>query len=173
MQLLTTNKIKAKSEMNTILRKRGGVFKEAGSVSFLYDYKGTITMEDFLFTEEKQELPDYPDYESVEKAEEIAIECGAENMFFSESENGTKNIKFICAVEDVKQVYNDLSNKFPDGVLSSELEYFPRTLVSLSEEPLEQAERLIDTLEDHLDVVRVYDNIKEFPSYTCKLFCST
>lgn len=173
VQLLTTNKIKAKSEMNTILRKRGGVFKEAGSVSFLYDYKGTITMEDFLFTEEKQELPDYPDYESVEKAEEIAIECGAENMFFSESENGTKNIKFICAVEDVKQVYNDLSNKFPDGVLSSELEYFPRTLVSLSEEPLEQAERLIDTLEDHLDVVRVYDNIKEFPSYTCKLFCST
>lgn len=172
VQLLTTNKVKAKYEMNRILRRKGGVSKEAGSVPFLYDHKGTITIEDFLFTEEKRKLPDYPDNESIERAEEIAIECGAENLFFSESENGTKNIKFICALEDVKQVYNDLSNRFPDRFLSSEQEYLPRKLVSLSEEPLQQAKILIDSLEEHLDVVRVYDNIKEFPSHTCKLFCS-
>ncbi|RMX49416.1 hypothetical protein pdam_00015318 [Pocillopora damicornis] len=173
VQLLTTNKVKAKYEMNRILRRKGGVSKEAGSVPFLYNHKGTITIEDFLFTEEKRKLPDYPDNESIERAEEIAIECGVENLFFSESENGTKNIKFICALEDVKQVYNDLSNRFPDRFLSSEQEYLPRKLVSLSEEPLQQAKILIDSLEEHLDVVRVYDNIKEFPSHTCKLFCST
>ena len=78
----------------------------------------------------------------------------------------------MCALEDVKQVYNDLSNRFPDRFLSSEQEYLPRKLVSLSEEPLQQAKILIDSLEEHLDVVRVYDNIKEFPSHTCKLFCS-
>lgn len=76
-------------------------------------------------------------------------------------------------MEDVKQVYDDLSNKFPNRVLSSELEYFPRKLVSLSDEPLQQAQKLIDTLEDHLDVVRVYDNIEQFPSTTCKLFSAT
>ena len=81
--------------------------------------------------------------------------------------------QFICAVEDVKQVYDDLSNKFSNRVLSSELEYFPRKLVSLSDEPLQQAQKLIDTLEDHLDVVRVYDNIEQFPSMTCKLFSAT
>ena len=81
--------------------------------------------------------------------------------------------QFICAIEDTKKVLDDLSEKFPKKILSSELEYIPRTLVSLSEEPLQQAEKLIDTLEDHVDVVRVYDNIEQYPSTTCKLFGST
>lgn len=81
--------------------------------------------------------------------------------------------QFICAIEDTKKVHDDLSEKFPKKILSSELEYIPRTLVSLSEEPLQQAEKLIDTLEDHVDVVRVYDNIEQYPSTTCKLFGST
>ena len=70
-------------------------------------------------------------------------------------------------------MYDDLSEKFPKEVISSELEYIPHTLVSLSDEPLQQAEKLIDTLEDHTDVVRVYDNIEHYPSTTCKLFGST
>lgn len=81
--------------------------------------------------------------------------------------------QFICSVKDSKQVYDDLSDKFPDRVLSSELEYVPHTLVSLSDERAQQAEKLIDTLEDHMDVVRVYDNIEGYPSATCKLFGST
>lgn len=81
--------------------------------------------------------------------------------------------QFLCAVEDSKQVNNDLSDKFPNRVLSSELEYVPRTLVSLSDERTQQAEKLVDRLEDHVDVVRVYDNIEGLPSATCKLFGST
>lgn len=63
--------------------------------------------------------------------------------------------------------------KVPNRVLSSELEYVPRTLVSLSDERIQQAEKLVDSLEDHVDVMRVYDNIEGFPSATCKLFGST
>ena len=77
--------------------------------------------------------------------------------------------QFICAVEDTKQVYYELSTKFPNQVLSSELEFIPHTLVSLSDENLQQAGQLIDALEDHMDVVRVYDNIEHYPSTTCKL----
>lgn len=81
--------------------------------------------------------------------------------------------QFICAFGDTKQVYDDLSEKFSKKVISSELEYIPHTLVSLSDEPLQQAEKLIDALEGHMDVVRVYDNIEQYPSTTCKLFGST
>ena len=81
--------------------------------------------------------------------------------------------QFLCAVEDSKQVHNDLSDKFPNRVLSSEQEYVPRTLVSLSDERTQQAEKLVDKLEDHADVVRVYDNVEGLPSATCKLFGST
>ncbi|XP_020629995.1 uncharacterized protein LOC110067058 [Orbicella faveolata] len=172
VQLLTANKIKTKSELNTILRKNGGLLNDGGSVMFHYQQKGMITVEDFLFMEDKHKLSDYPDEGSVDKAEEMGIECGAENVFFYESENGTKCIKFLCAVEDSKQVYDDLSQKFPDRDISLELEYVPRTLVSLSEERTQQAEKLVDRLEDHADVVRVYDNIEGLPNATCKLFGS-
>lgn len=150
-----------------------GLLKEGGSVTFQYDQKGVITVEDFLFTKDKHNSSDYPDDNTVDEAEEIAIESGAEDLFFCESENGTKNIKFICSVGDTKQVYDHLSDKFPKTVISSELEYVPHTLVSLSSEPLQQAEKLIDSLEDHMDVVRVFDNIQEYPSTTCKVFVST
>jgi len=173
VQLLTANKIKTKSELNTILRKNGGLLNDGGSVMFHYQLKGMITVEDFLYMEDKHKLLDYPDQESVDKAEEIAIECGAENVFFCESENATKSIKFLCAVEDSKQVYSDLWEKFANRVLSSELEYVPRTLVSLSDERTQQAEKLVDSLEDHADVVKVYDNIEGLPSASCKLFGST
>ena len=81
--------------------------------------------------------------------------------------------QFLCAVEDSKQVYSDLWEKFANRVLSSELEYVPCTLVSLSDERTQQAEKLVDSLEDHADVVRVYDNIEGLPSASCKLFGST
>ena len=32
-----------------------------------FNQPGTITIEDFLFTEEKRKLPDYPDNESIER----------------------------------------------------------------------------------------------------------
>lgn len=173
VQILTTSRGKTKNEINTILRKNGGLLKDGGSVTFQYDHKGVITMQDFLFVEGKHNLSNYPDENSIDEAEDIAIDIGAENVFFSEAETGVKNIKFLCPVEDTKQVYDQLSQKFPKASISSELEYVPHTLVSLSNELLQQAEKLIETLEDHIDVVRIYDNIQDYPSATCKLFGST
>lgn len=173
VQILTSSKVKTKNEINTILRKNGGLLKDGGSVTFQYDHKGVIATEDFLFTGDKHDLSDYPDKDTLDKAEEIAIEIGAENLFFYESESGARNIKFICPVEDTKQVYDQLTEKFPKEVISSELEYVPHTLVSLPNELLQQTAKLIETLEDHIDVVRVYDNIEQYQSTTCKLFGST
>ncbi|XP_068739784.1 probable transcriptional regulatory protein Pmob_0807 isoform X3 [Montipora capricornis] len=173
VQILTSSKVKTKNEINTILRKNGGLLKDGGSVTFQYDHKGVIATEDFLFTGDKHDLSDYPDKDTLDKAEEIAIEIGAENLFFYESESGARNIKFICPVEDTKQVYDQLTEKFPKEVISSELEYIPHTLVSLPNELLQQTAKLIETLEDHIDVVRVYDNIEQYQSTTCKLFGST
>ena len=33
----------------------------------IFNQPGTITIEDFLFMEEKRKLPDYPDNESIER----------------------------------------------------------------------------------------------------------
>ena len=37
----------------------------------IFNPPGTITIEDFLFTEEKRKLPDYPDNESIERVSQF------------------------------------------------------------------------------------------------------
>jgi len=49
VQILTSNKVKTKNEMNTILRKNGGSFKDGGSVAFQYDHKGDDKINKVLF----------------------------------------------------------------------------------------------------------------------------
>ena len=114
---------------------------------------------------------------SFDKCNETNITCACTTFFCEVNQTTLLAIlscfQFLCAVEESKQVYNDLLDKFPNKVLSSEQEYVPRTLVSLSDERTQQAEKLVDRLEHHEDVVRVYDNIEGLPSASCKLFGST
>lgn len=45
-------------------------------------------------------------------------------------------------------------------IMSSGLEFVPRTLSTLNEDHLIAASRLIDALSDYPDVVRIWDNIQ-------------
>lgn len=46
-------------------------------------------------------------------------------------------------------------------IMSSGLEFVPRTLATLNEDHLMAASRLIEALSDYPDVVRVWDNIQD------------
>ena len=43
--------------------------------------------------------------------------------------------------------------------LSSTLDYLPQATVELERSEMEQAAKLVEALNDHDDVIRVYDNI--------------
>ena len=81
--------------------------------------------------------------------------------------------QFICDPQDLKQVGDALTARFPDHLQGMELEYIPHTLVSVTEPQMQKAEKLIDHISNYPDVVRVFDNIKDFPSSTCKLFADS
>ena len=56
---------------------------------------------------------------------------------------------------------------------STGIEYFPKILAELTENQMDQADRLIDLILNNSEVIRIYDNIKDYPSSTCKLFIDT
>ena len=55
------------------------------------------------------------------------------------------------------------------NILSADAQYIAKSLVSLSEENIEQSDRIIQLIHDHPDVMNIYDNIEGYPSKTIKL----
>ena len=62
-----------------------------------------------------------------------------------------------------------LVSEFDVKVLSADAQYIAHTLCELTEEETEKADKLIDLILDHPDVLYVYDNIIDYPSRTIKL----
>lgn len=65
--------------------------------------------------------------------------------------------------KELVENYKDFS------ILSAEAQYIAKSLVSLSEENMEQSDRIIQLINDHPDVLYVYDNIEGYSSNTIKL----
>lgn len=85
---------------------------------------------------------------------EHAIESGAEDV--NVQDDGT--IEFLCsppAFNKVQVALVELNYK----IISASLEYIPNKLQTVSESDLELCSRLFEKLENHQDVVKLYDNI--------------
>ncbi|XP_061444603.1 translational activator of cytochrome c oxidase 1 isoform X2 [Rhineura floridana] len=95
---------------------------------------------------------------SLDRALELAIEAGAEDVQEEEDEDEKAMLKFICAVPTLRQVHEKLELL---GLcsLSAGLEFIPTVSTQLSDEEMDRAAQLLEALRDYLDVIRVYDNI--------------
>ena len=54
-------------------------------------------------------------------------------------------------------------------ILSTDVQYIAKSLVELSDDHVTQADRLIELIGDHPDVLNVFDNIDGYPSSTIKI----
>ncbi len=139
MQVVTDNRNRTVSEVRRILSRAGGSLGEAGSVAWLFDNKGYIVVS--------------LEGRDPEKLFELALDAGAEDVEFS---NGTAEV--YTAPEDlqtVRQAFEDARYK----IESAELSMIPKTVVSLDPAETLRVMNLIETLEDHEDVVKVYSNL--------------
>ncbi len=139
MQVVTDNRNRTVSEIRRILSRAGGSLGESGSVAWLFDNKGYIVIS--------------LEGRDPDKAFELALEAGAEDVQFSD---GTAEI--YTAPEDlqtVRQAFEDARYK----IESAELSMIPKTVVSLDPAETLKVMNLIETLEDHEDVVKVYSNL--------------
>jgi YebC/PmpR family DNA-binding regulatory protein len=139
MQVVTDNRNRTVSDVRRALSRGGGSLGESGSVGWLFESQGYITIpmqglsEDRLF--------------------EVALESGAADVIFS-----PETAEVYTAPADLKAVRQALQDaKLP--IETAELSMIPKTYVSLNPAETLQVMNLIETLEELDDVVKVYSNL--------------
>ncbi|XP_005668736.1 translational activator of cytochrome c oxidase 1 isoform X1 [Sus scrofa] len=148
IEALSNSGSKCLSDIKHILNKNGGMMAE-GARHF-FDKKGVIVVG--VEDREKKAV-------NLERALELAIEAGAEDVKETEDEEEKNIFKFVCDASSLHQVRKKLDSL---GLccVSCMLEFIPNTKVQLADPELEQAAHLIQALSNHDDVIHVYDNIE-------------
>lgn len=138
VQALTDNRNRAAAEIRSVFNRNGGNLGEAGSVRWLFEPKGVITVD--IAGRDPDEIG------------LLAIDAGADDVQVSDG-----NLDVYTEPARVEEVRGALEG---DGlvVVQSETAMIPKTSVSLDEHAAEQTMRLIERLEDLEDVQNVYSN---------------
>ncbi len=138
VETLTDNRNRTGAEVRSMFTKHGGSLGEPGSVSYLFDKKGTIVVD----------AADYSEDDLM-----VAVEAGAEDIT---AEDGVFEV--VTELADFAAVRRALEGA---GVAmqSAELTYRPSSLVPIEHEgQVLKLMRLIDALEDNDDVGAVHAN---------------
>ncbi len=141
VETLTDNRNRTAGDLRHYFDKCGGNLGQTGSVSFLFEPKGMIYIEN-----EDNRIDE-------EKAMDDAFEAGAADFNYEDG-----GITVVTEPNDVAKVAAALEGM---GYTydSAEKEYIPMTKVQITEEELAQKmEKLLDMLEENDDVQNVYHN---------------
>jgi YebC/PmpR family DNA-binding regulatory protein len=137
IDIMTDNKNRTSGEIRNILSKNGGAMAEAGAVAWNFERKGEITI-----TGVKED-----------DVMELAIENGADDV----SSEGNE-VYVTTEPENFMALKEALEKKFK--VESAELTKIPKNLVKIeNKESAEKILKILDLIEDHDDVQKVYANI--------------
>lgn len=139
VECLTDNKNRTAGDIRHYFDKFGGNLGTTGCVSFMFEQKGIVVLENNGADEDK--------------IMEDCLESGASDFNIDED-----IIEITCApneVSDVNHAMTDLGYK----VLSAEAEQIPSNRVALTDEDsIKKMNLLLETLEDNDDVQEVYHN---------------
>lgn len=140
IEILTDNRNRTASSVKALLDRSGGNLGVTGCVSYMFDRKGVIIIEN-------------KDSINEDTLMEDALEAGMEDMITYDD-----SFYITTSIEDFNNVCDSLRSKKYE-LLEANLEYVPNIEVeSLSDTDKEKLDKLIDQLEDNDDVQNVYHN---------------
>lgn len=143
VETVTDNRNRTAADIRHIFDKFGGNLGSSGCVSFMFDKKGLILIENDGDIEEEKLMMD-------------ALECGAED--FTADEDAFEITTDPAEFSNVRNALEAKGYAFLEAAVSM----IPQNYVTLTDEKqLEQIERLIDALEDNDDVMEVWHNWEE------------
>jgi YebC/PmpR family DNA-binding regulatory protein len=142
---ITDNKNRAISGVKQILSKYGGKLVGEGSVKWLFDRRGCITV-----NPEKQTLAP----KNKEELELIAIEAGARDIYWHND-----NLDIYTNLKDLEKVRQNLEKKeIKTG--STTLDWVAKEEISLSKESENLVQKLFADLDEDDSVQEIYSNLK-------------
>jgi len=138
LDCLTDNRNRTVAEVRNVFSKRGGNMGTDGSVAYLFNKKGIIS------------LPVGTDEEGVM---EVALEAGAEDIVT----NSDSSVDVFTRPEDFDSVKEALISASFEAE-SAEVTMHPETIASLEVDDARKAMAMIEAFEDLDDVQNVYSN---------------
>ena len=149
IEVATDNKNRTAGDVRNILGKYGGAMGEAGSVSYLFKPRGLIVVDKAAIAEDA--------------LIELALEAGADDV----NAEGESYEIFTppAALEAVK----DALAARTVAMVSAEATKLATLQVPVSDRQAEAVLRLVDALEDHDDVQKVYANFSVSDEVMAKL----
>lgn len=138
VEVMTDNRNRTLSEIRNAFSRHGGNLGESGSVAWMFESRGVLTIE--------------VDEENKEELELMAIDAGADDV-----NEGEGYLEIYTTPQNLEKVRTAVENN--GSVVSSEVSLVPTTTVTLDEKGTLQALKLIDHLEELDDVQRVFTNI--------------
>ena len=142
VEALTDNKNRAAADIRNIFTKNGGNLGVSGSVSRMFQRKGTIE-----FDAEKV---------SEDEVMEVALEAGADDIV---NEDG---VITVTTTPDTFAAVADALNEKGFESLSADVGMVPDAYTPVDKDTAAKVQKLIDKLEDNDDVQNVY-HTAEFP----------
>lgn len=139
MEVMTDNKNRTVPDIRHIMSKNGGNLGESGCVSWMFEKKGTVTIK-------KMDI----DEESVM---DLLIDLGIQDY-----ESDDECYEIIVPPE----IFGELSEKLEQENLSidGELGLVPVNMVKVSKDESEKILKLLDILEEHDDIQKLYTNFE-------------
>jgi YebC/PmpR family DNA-binding regulatory protein len=138
IEAVTDNRNRTVAEIRHMFSKNGGNLGEAGSVGWLFEKKGYIVVD-------KTAKPE-------EELFEIAIEAGADDLRDDED-----NFEIITSPENFEGVQSAIKAAGIEPQMA-EVSMVPQTYVKLEGSSAQTMLRLMEAIEDHDDVQKVYAN---------------
>ena len=138
VEVATDNKNRTVAEVRHLFSKNGGSMGETGSVAWMFDRKGVIT----LPAEGKKE----------DDVMEIVLEAGADDLTTEED-----YFEVTTSVESFETVRRTLVDK-KFTVENASLQWIAKNLIEVKGEDAEKVVKMIESLEDLDDVQNVFSN---------------
>ena len=149
VEIATDNRNRTAGDIRHVFTKYGGALAEAGSVSYLFKPRGVIAVEKSAVTEDA--------------LIEVVLDAGADDV--QAGGDGYEVLTPPGRLEAVKAAL--VARNVP--VQSAEVTKLASLQVPVSEKEAAAVLRLVDALEDHDDVLRVYSNFSASDDVLAKL----
>jgi YebC/PmpR family DNA-binding regulatory protein len=137
VEAMTDNRNRTVAEVRNVFSRNGGNLGETGSVGWMFEPRGVITVA--------------ADGRNPEEIELAAIDAGAADVTV-----GNDEVTVLTEPHDLDAVRTALAEQFK--VIDAENTMMPTTTVELDEKHAAQLVKLIEKLEDLDDVQRVHTN---------------
>ncbi len=138
VEALTDNKNRTSAEVRNIFSKKGGNLAGSGSVAWLFNKKGYLLIDKSQVSEDELFA--------------ISVDAGAQDL-----KTEGKNYEIFCEPQDFENVKKVIKDKGIKWELA-ELTMVPTSTVKVPSQEAKQLLSLIEALEEHDDVQKVYAN---------------